>query len=293
MMRVRALLRGVMTAVLIVLVGGLLPLAVAAADPSAKPDPRLVVTRLGDQPPAGPPSAPGAAAMLQSAHFSAQGKITVSGSSPDVLSLTMNGDFAMPDRLHATLTVSDTASTDTIPPIELIVVGSTPYIHLTGNASPTGKDTWVLVDNPGGMGMLPGGMMPNLANLPPIPTQTQTVGDETINGTLTTHMRTTIDATALLGGSSKNAKPSNLTVDVWTGKSDNLPRRVAVNGSLSIDPNSLAAQFGGGAAVATPTTAAMTMDATIALTVDFTNLNVPVTITAPTSFVKLSDFLSQ
>jgi hypothetical protein len=290
MMHVRAPLRGVMTAVLIVLIGGLLPLAVAAADPSAGPDPRLVVTRLGDQPPVAPPSVPGGAAMLQSFHFSAQGKITVSGTSPDTLSLTMNGDFAMPDRLHATLTVSDTASTDTIPPIELVVVGSTPYIHLTGGASPTGKDVWVLVDNPGGMGMFPGGMMPSLANLPPIPTQTQTVGDETINGTLTTHMRTTIDATALLGGSSKSAKPSNLTVDIWTGKSDNLPRRVAVNGSLSIDPNSLAAQFGGGAAAAS---LAMPVDATIALTVDFTNLNVPVTITAPTSYVKLSDFLSQ
>jgi hypothetical protein len=288
-MHMRASLRGVMTAVLIMLVGGLLPLAVAAADPSAGPDLRFVVTRLGDQPPASPPSVPGAAATLQSAHFSVQGKITVSGTPTDTLSLTMNGDFAMPDRLHATVTVSDTASTDTIPPIELVVVGSTPYIHLTGSASPTGKDIWVLVDNPGGMGMFPGGMMPNLANLPSIPTKTQTVGDETINGTLTTHMRTTIDATALLGGSSKSAKPSNLTVDIWTGKSDNLPRRVAVNGSLSIDPNSLASQFGG----ATAASPAMPVDATIALTVDFTNLNAPVTITAPTSFVKLSDFLSQ
>src|SRR6185312_14691076 len=109
----------------------------------------------------------------------------------------------------------------------------------------------------------------NLANLPPIPIQTQTVGDETINGTLTTHMRTTTDATALLGGSSKTAKPSNLTVDVWMGKSDNLPRRVAVNGSLSIDPNSLAAQFGGAtAAAAAP---AMPVDATITFTMDFTN----------------------
>jgi hypothetical protein len=291
-MRVRAPLRGLMMVVLTLLVGGLLPLAVAAADPSAGPDPRLVVTRLGDQPPAASPSVPGGAAMLQSFHFSAQGKITVGGTSPDTLSLTMNGDFAMPDRLHATVTVSDTASTGTIPPIELVVVGSQPYIHLTGSASPTGKDVWVLIDNPSGTGMFPGGMMPNLANLPPIPTQTQTVGDETINGTLTTHMRTTIDATALLGGSSKGAKPSNLTVDIWTGKSDNLPRRIAVNGSLSIDPNSLAAQFGGAAATA-PTTAVMNVDATISFTMDFSNLNLPVTITAPTSFVKLSDFLSQ
>jgi hypothetical protein len=290
-MRVCAPLRGLMTAVLIVLVGGLLPLAVAAADPSTGIDPRLIITRLGDQPPAGPssaPSAPGATAMLQSAHFSAQGTITISNP-PDTLSLTMNGDVAMPGRFHATVTVADNASTTTIPPIEVVVVGSSPYVHLTGSASPTGKDVWVLVDNPAGTGMFPGGMVPNVANLPSIPTQTQTLGDETINGTLTTHMRTTIDATALLGGSSKSAKPSTLTADIWTGKSDNLPRRVAVNGSLSIDPNSLAAQFGGGA-TASP---AMPVDATITFTIDFSNLNVPVTITAPTSFVKLSDLLSQ
>jgi hypothetical protein len=287
-MRVRALLRGLMTALLIALVGGVLPLAVAAAGPSAGPDPRLVITRLGDQPPAGPASVPGAAAMLQSFHFSAQGKITVSGTPGDI-SLTMNGDFAMPNRLHATLTIRDSASSDTIPPIELVVVGSTPYIHLPGSASPTGKDVWVLVDNPGGMDMFPGGAVPSLANLPPVPTQTQTVGDETINGTLTTHMRTTIDATALLGGSSKSAKPSTLTVDIWTGKSDNLPRRVAVNGSLSIDPDSLMAGLGS----SSPSSAGSVVDATLALTIDFTNLNAPVTITAPSSFVKLSDLLAQ
>ena len=137
-------------------------------------------------------------------------------------------------------------------------------------------------------GMFPAGMMPNLANVPPIPTQTQTVGDETINGTLTTHMRTTIDATALLGGMSKSAKPSKLTVDTWTGKADNLPRRVAVNGNLSIDPNVLAAQLG-----QETVSGARPVDANFTLTVDFTNLNAPVTITAPASFVKLSTLLDQ
>lgn len=290
-MRVRAPLRGLMTAIVIILIGGLLPLAVGAADPSTGISPRLIITRLGDQPPASPSSAPGvpgATATLQSVHFAAQGTITMSNP-PDTISLTMNGDYAMPDRFHATVTVADKASTTTIPPIEVVVVGSSPYVHLTGSASPTGKDVWVLVDNPAGTGMFPVGMAPNLASLPSIPTRTQTLGDETINGTLTTHMRTTIDATALLGGSSTNAKPSKLTADVWTGKSDNLPRRVTANGSLSIDPNSLAAQFGGGA-TASPATP---VDATITFTVDFSNLNVPVTITAPTSFVKLSDLLSQ
>lgn len=285
--RMGAFARGLMMAILVLVFGGVLPLAVTAAPPTGI-DPRLVITRLGDQPPAGVSSAPGTATMLQSFHFVAQGTLTISGQ-PDTLSLAMNGDFAMPDRLHATVTLTDSVSTDTIPPIELVVVGSKPYVHLTGDASPTGKDIWVLIDNPDGTGgMFPGGMMPNLANLPPIPTQTQTIGDETINGTPTMHMRTTIDATALLGGMSKGAKPSKLTVDTWTGKADNLPRRVALNGNLSIDPNVLAAQFGQEMdATAKP------VNAMLSFTVDFSNLNAPVTITAPTSFVKLSDLLNQ
>jgi hypothetical protein len=276
------------TAVIALLLGGLLPFAAAAAAPPTGIDPRLIITRLGDQAPAGVVSAPGAATMLQSFHFVAQGALTISGES-DTLSLAMSGDFAMPDRLHATVTVTDSVSTDTIPPIELVVVGSKPYVHLTGDASPTGKALWVLIDNPDSTGgIFPAGMMLNLANVPPIPTQTQTIGDEMINGTLTTHMRTTIDATALLGGMSKGAKPSKLTVDTWTGKADNLPRRVAVNGNLSIDPNVLAAQFGQETdATEKPVNAMLTFS------VDFSNLNAPVTITAPTSFVKLSDLLNQ
>jgi LppX_LprAFG lipoprotein len=286
--RTRTFSRGLMTAVMVLMLGGLLPLAVGAAAPPVGVDPRLIITRLGDQPPAGVSSTPGAAASLQSFHFVAQGMLTISGE-PDKISLAMNGDFAMPDRLHATVTLTDSASNDTIPPIEFVVVGSTPYVHLTGDLSPAGKDLWVLIDNPDGMGgMFPAGMMPNLANLPPIPTQTQTVGDETINGTLTTHMRTTIDATALLGGMSKSARPSKLTVDTWTGKADNLPRRVAVNGNLSIDPNALAAQLG-----QETVSGARPVNANFTFTVDFTNLNAPVTITAPASFVKLSTLLNQ
>lgn len=293
-MQVRAFSRGVAMIVTVVLLAGVLPLAVGAADPSPGPDPRLIITRLGDQPPAAPavsamPAAPTApVVMLQSFHFSAQGKITVRGTPGDI-SLTMNGEVALPDRLHATVTVRDGASTATIPPIEVVVAGSKPFVHLTGSASPTGKDVWVLIDNPDGMTMLPVGGLPNLANLPPISTQTQMLGDETISGTLTTHMRTTVDPTALLGGAGKSAKPSMLTVDVWAGKADKLPRRIAVNGNLSIDPNSLSAQFGG----APMPSSAMAVDATITFTVDFTDLNAPVTISAPATFVKLSDILNQ
>jgi hypothetical protein len=280
----RALIAGVVFLVLI----GALPVSLAAADPSSQPDPRLVITRLGDQPPAGPPPAATATtAMPKSFRFSAQGRLTVPGESGEI-TLAMNGEVGVPDRLHATLTLSiqDTGSNDSIGPLEVVVVGTSPYVHLTGDASPTGKDIWVLIDNPGGAGSFPASMLPDFGNLPPVPTQTQTLGDETINGTLTTHMRTTVDATALFGGA-KNAKPSTLTVDVWTGKSDNFPRRASINGNVTIDPTALASLVGGSASDFSGPPVTLSL----ALTINFTDLNVPVTIDAPTTFVKLSDVL--
>jgi hypothetical protein len=197
----------------------------------------------------------------------------------------MTGEVAAPDRMHVTLTLTDPMTGETLP-IEMILIGTTPYIHLTKDLSPSGKDVWVLVDNPGGMSGLPGGNLSSLANLPPIPTQMQTIGDETVGGVSTTHTRTTIDATALLGGSAKGAKPSMLTLDLWTAKSDNFPRRLTINGTVSIDPNTLLGMTDG-----TPSSAADIVNATLTFSMNFTDLNVPVTITAPTSFVKLSDIV--
>jgi len=268
---------------------GTLPSAVTAADPSPGPDPRQVITRLGDQPPAAAPLAANAS-TLQSFRFTAQGRLTMPGESGEI-SLAMKGECATPDRLHATvtLTLRDKSSNDSLGPLELVVIGKTPYVHLTGDLSPTGKDIWVLIDNPDGTGSFPMTMLPNFASLPPVSTQTQTLADETINGTLTTHMRTTVDATALFSGGAKNAKPSTLTVDTWTGKSDNFPRRVGINGGLTIDPAALASLVGGSASdfSGKPVTLAL------ALTIDFSDLNAPVTVNAPTTFVKLSDVLKE
>lgn len=270
----------------------LAPLTAAAADPVRFPDIRYVITRLGDQPVLVAPTANTAATSVQSFRFSAQGQITAKGEK-GALKIGLKGEAASPDRVHMTLTLTDTTSSTPIPPIELIVVGSTPYIYLPADIAPDGKATWVLIDNASslfggaaGMGM----NMPNLANLPPISSDTQTLGDETINGTATTHMRTTIDATALLSGSAKNAKPSKLTADIWTGKADGFPRRVAVNGTFALDLNALASLFGS-AGDLTDLPPLPPVEATVTFTVDFTDINASVTITPPTTFIKLSDAL--
>lgn len=278
------LLRGVVSLLVVIALWCALPLGAAAADTAPKPDPRYVITRLGDQPPVLPAIAPATATQVQSFKFSAQGTISIAGPGGGDLRLTMTGEFAAPDRAHMTVTLMDPKSGETIP-LEMIVIGTTPYIHLTGDLSPNGKEIWVLVDNPGGKNSIPGVNVPNLAHLPPVSTQMQTIGDETINGTPTTHTRTTIDATMLLGGA-KGAKPSTLTLDMWTGKSDNFPRRLTISGSLSIDPNALLGMTGG-----TPSSAAEIVNGTIAFTMNFTDLNAPVTISAPAAFVKLSDLL--
>src|SRR5436305_9937034 len=129
-MRLGKGLRGFLGAIGMLFLIGALPLAVAAADPSPVPDSRQVITRLGDQPPAGLPAAVAQSTMLQSFRFTAQGRISAPGEPGDI-TLAMTGEFAMPDRLHATLkaTLHDTNSNDSVGPIELTVVGGKPYVH--------------------------------------------------------------------------------------------------------------------------------------------------------------------
>lgn len=271
----------------LLLLTGTVSATVGAANPSPQPDSRHVITRLGDQPPAGP-SVTVAATAPQSFRFAAQGHVTVPGESGD-LALAISGELALPDRLHAalTLTLHDGTTSDTVGPLELVVVGTTPYVHLTGGLSPNGKDVWVLVDTPGGLGPLPTMMLPNLGSLTPVTTLTQTLADETISGTETTHTRTTVDATALLSGGAKNAKPSSLTIDLWSGKDDNFPRRVGINGNVTIDPAALISLIGDN----TTAPSAQPVTLSLALTIDFTDLNAPVTVSAPATFVKLSDLV--
>lgn len=289
--------RGLIGTLAIVACAVLMPLAVAADTPSSAANLPYFITRLG-VPDVTPPPAPSpatkpttpAASSVQSFRFTAQGQISIA-SPKDTVKLSLNGEASLPSNVHMMLTLSDTSSSQPIGPLEVVVIGTTPYVHLTGKDSPTGKDIWVLVDNPNGMSGLPGANLPGLANIPPPTTQTQTLGDETINGTLTTHTRTTIDATALLGGSAKGAKPSTLTLDLWAGKSDNFPRRMTINGSLSIDPTALANLAGNTSSASA--TSIPPVDATLTFSMDFTDLNTPVTITAPASYSKLSDLLKQ
>jgi hypothetical protein len=278
-------LRGLIWILAVIALWCVAPLAAAAADPGPKPDPRYVITRLGDQGPALPVLPPGASAtQVQSFKFSSQGRITIAGESGE-LRFTMTGEVAMPDHIHLTLTLTD-PDTGELLPLEFVLIGKTPYIHLPSGITPDGKDVWVLVDDTDALMAISGMGMPNLASLPPIPTQTQTIGDETVNGTPTTHTRTTIDATALLGGSAKGSKPSTLTLDQWLGKSDNFPRRLTINGTVSIDPNALFGDLSNDSGLSSEI-----VNATLSYSMDFTDINAPVTVSAPTTYVKLSDLI--
>lgn len=277
----RRLFRGIIALVGLLALVGAFPLTAGAADPlSSVPDPRYVITRLGDQSTVTATPRPMAGAQVQSFRFAAQGRVTAAGE-PDELRLAMQGEFAMPDRFRATLTISDPTEPAPVT-FDVIVIGDKLYIRLPPDLALDGKELWVLIDDPRGLGAVPGAKMPGLATLPPIPTQMQTLGDETINGVLTTRTRTTIDATALLGGSAQGAQPSTLTLDLWTGKADNFPRRLAINGTAAINPDAL---FG---LDSSPRSAAATVTVTIAFTMDFTDINVPITIVAPATYVNLS-----
>src|SRR4051794_41112350 len=114
-MRLGKMVRGAMCLFALLALCGALPLGVAAADPAPKPDLRYVITRLGDQPAVLPPSGPATTGnTVQSFAFSGQGRITVAGE-PGALGLALTGDFAQPDRVHMTLTLSDPSSGETIP----------------------------------------------------------------------------------------------------------------------------------------------------------------------------------
>ena len=134
------------------------------------------------------------------------------------------------------------------------------------------------------------------------------VGDETIAGDETTHIRASVNVQGLLtdldtllkkGSSLGVPKTANLsnglsastkakvagevrntTFDVWTGKDDKLLRKVSIGTTLPVTGQT-STQLGG-----------MT-SAGIALTVQYSNLNQPQTITAPKTVRPYSEFSSK
>jgi hypothetical protein len=131
------------------------------------------------------------------------------------------------------------------------------------------------------------------------------VGSDTVGGADTTHIRAGVNVTALLSdfnrllskaASSSSAKiPSsipqsteqkiaaavkNATVDVWTGKSDKMLRKLSLNLTLPVSGQA-STLFGG------------LKSAAIGLTLSYSSLNQPQTISAPGNVKPYSQFASK
>jgi hypothetical protein len=134
------------------------------------------------------------------------------------------------------------------------------------------------------------------------------VGDETVGGAQTTHIKAGINVTALLADlNTFLSKASSLGVpnasqiptsispataqkianavktprfDVWTGKSDKTPRKLSIQISIPVS-GQISTLLGG------------LRSADIALTIQYANLNQPQTITAPTAVRPFSEFTAK
>ncbi|MBV9309506.1 MAG: hypothetical protein JOZ73_01660 [Solirubrobacterales bacterium] len=131
------------------------------------------------------------------------------------------------------------------------------------------------------------------------------VGDESVAGTPTTHIKAAVNVSALLvdlstflqkasslGISNQAPVPNGLSsttrgkiarvvqnprFDVWTGKSDKTPRKLTIGLTVPVT-GALSTELGG------------LRTADFALTVQYANLNQPETITAPTTVRPFSEF---
>jgi hypothetical protein len=134
------------------------------------------------------------------------------------------------------------------------------------------------------------------------------VGDETVAGAQTTHIRATVNVAALLGDintflqkasslgvSGASRLPTALspatrqriagevqspTFDVWTGKNDKTVRRLTIGLTLPVT-GAISTQLGG------------LRSAQIGLTMQYADLNQPQTIAAPTAVRPFTEFTSK
>jgi len=234
----------------------------------------------------------------RSSRFTGHGQVSVSGS-PMVPTLTfaVRGEQMQPASAHLVLTLDSATGPAAIPPIEVTVVDTKVYVHLTGTLAPNGRDEWLLID--GLDNSLPATAasmttMMGASSLSPNAVTIQTLGDETINGVPTTHQRATVDPATLVGlvngaattgSQGARVQQASAVVDFWIGKSDHYLHRATLTEQIRIDPRALTS-------MGTPATmegGTGPVDAAVTFTIDFTDFNTPVTITPPATYTKLSD----
>ncbi len=194
----------------------------------------------------------------------------------------------------------------------VISTGTAAYVTLQGTSYKLPQADFQKLQQSFGSARSSGSQNPGLAQLGIDPlhwlTHPTVVGTETISGASTTHIRAGVDVSALIGDlnaflakTAKNttgassklptqipaatrqkiaAAVRNATVDVWTGKSDTTLRRLALNLSVPIT-GQISTKLGG-----------MT-SAGIGLTVQYSKLNQPQSVPAPTGVRPYSEFTAK
>ncbi len=218
---------------------------------------------------------------------------------PDV-TFASNGEQVGQDRLHTSTTL--TSGSIRLDPVETTQIGRDTYVHLPGALTPTGADQWLQLDVLGGLlsGIIspialqqasPGDALALLNDVSDV----QTVGDETINGVSTTHLRGTIDlakATAGNGplaglGNIYGGPQSTVTVEVYVGKDNGLVRRLMFVSKADVDLSTL--NLG---SVLGVTPGFISTNALTNVTFDFTDYNVAgISVDPPARFMHVSDYL--
>ncbi len=218
---------------------------------------------------------------------------------PDI-SFASNGEQVGQDRLHTSTTL--TSGSIRLDPFEATQIGRDAYVHLPGSLTPTGVDQWLQLDVLGGLlsGVIspialqqasPGDALALLNDV----SDAQTVGDETINGVNTTHLRGTIDlAKATTGngplaglGNIYGGPQSTVTVDVYVGKDNGLVRRLVFVSKADVDLSTL--NLG---SVLGVTPGFISTNALTNATFDFTDYNIAgIAVDPPVRFMRVSDYL--
>jgi hypothetical protein len=227
-----------------------------------------------------------------------QARITAPGGAEE-LRMTMTSDVVLPDRVHTRMVFSDSLSAET-QTLEVVSIGPDTYVYFDPSLTANGQGMWVLIDDsaalsqPEGRDITWGADLVQLVSALPVLPGAQTIGDETIDGVPTTHTRTTVDAMTYVGA----ADDLPLTLDLWTGTSDTFPRHLTLTGTLRIDPDRLLGQPGGkvssaegpaDAVLSYTDAGAGSVDAPARFDLEFTDLNAPLAVEAPATYVTLAD----
>ena len=288
---------GVALALVLVL---MTPLTATADDARRDLPPNFVAQHLGGPianfvlPPGGTSGPTSATSPVTAFRFKLKGTIAVNGV-PDggTLAFTAIGEASGANRVHMLLTVSGTGI-PTPQAAEISLIDNDSYFRtLTPGVSGVGQ--WIKTDSTNGFGTTSAAMPSDLLNGSALLTSSpelQTLPDETVDSTLTTHIRMSADARS----ASDTFAGTGITLlqaafDAYIGKSDGKVHRFVLGASARIDLATLADVFntGGSAATAPPPTG--TAITTFTLAMDFTDFNdATIVITPPVSAISLAQF---